>query len=179
MFKKFNSFIAIITIIVFMVPAEFHTADATDISGNSLIKTNTFITLFSLYDLTLGGGHELSLEDMHITHFTNDALAKTVYHGCEVLSLTTNQELTEINSIIVSMATNVKNASQYSVDFAMLFMKTLLAAGIEYDTVSDILTTVGTSIENGNDIQMIVDGVHITGIITDYSTITFNIEKAE
>lgn len=144
-----------------------------------IIDLNTFLYDFNFYSAFMGNNHRLSTENVEISIFTDSALIKKVFNGCEILSLITNKSMTDIVSIKCTLSTTTPGSDKYTDDFLSLLMESMLAAGMDSSSASDVFTKFGTknAFKIGDSGKETADGLTVDYSVTNTVGISFTIEK--
>lgn len=145
-----------------------------------LVSLEEFVFSFNFYGAFMGDGHELSIEKAFDFEKVSDGiLFKTIFNDCEILSLMLSADATEVKSIHCTWASNMRGASDYLNDFLQMLMETLLACGMDSDSVSSLFTDFGesNSFNVGDKGEMTIDGIKVSYEVTSYSGVSFKIER--
>lgn len=145
----------------------------------NLVSFEDFVYYFNFFGALLGDGHELSIENISdFAEIGDEILFKTIFNECEILTLMLSADVAEVKSIHCTWASNMKGASDYLADFLQMLMETLLACGMEMDSVLSLFTDLGENTFNvGDEGEMTIDGVKVSYAVTSYSGVTFKIER--
>ena len=177
--KKMSSAILAVVILCFVICPFFASAAST--SDNSLIGTNDFLLYFNLYAASTNLGHTLSTESAdEIAHFPDHVMFKTIFNGCEILTLILSADSSMVTSIKCTWSTLTPGADKYSDDFLYLLMEVLCSCGLSTDSIADVFTTLGANnaFDVGDSGNMTVDGIEIGYEVTSAFGVSFTIKRA-
>ena len=79
------------------------------------------------------------------------------------------------------MVKGVRGADNYLDDFLQMLMETLLACGMESDSISLLFTHFGEqyTFNVGDKGEMTIDGINISYKVTSYAGVTFVIKRSQ
>jgi len=191
MMKKAIAIISIIVITMLSISsvanAEGSLQDLLDILNGKkkeadvpLVSLEDFVYYFNFYGALFGDGHELSIENISDSEKVGDEiLFKTIFNDCEVLTLMLSADVSEVKSIHCTWVSNMQGASDYMIDFLQMLMETLMACGMESDSISSLFTDLGeaNAFNVGDSGEMTVDGIKVSYEVTVYSGVSFTIER--
>ena len=146
-----------------------------------LISTEDFLFSFNFCAASLGTGHALSTEEVEISRFSDSVLLKTVFNGCEVLSLNMTPDSKEVTTIHCTWSTSVPGSTKYADDFVYLLMEVLNACGMKTGDISEVLMELGAknAFNVGDSNAVIVDGIKVKYDVTSYTGVEFVIERIQ
>ena len=154
-------------------------ANASVESREKLIDTEDFLLKFNFCAALLNSGHVLSTENSEISRLSETVLLKTIFNGCEVLSLNLTPDSKEVITVHCSWSISIPGSSKYSDDFIYLLMESLNACGMEADTISDVLLKLGGqdayNIGDSNDVT--INGIKVRYEVTSATGVSFTIER--
>ncbi len=148
--------------------------------GESLIKTSDFLQSFNLYAAISNLGHTMTTDSAEISRFSDSVMLKTVFNGCEILSLDLTSDSEEVIEIHCTFSTSIPGASKYQDDFIYLLMEVLAACGMETNSIADLFTEIGVKNEFniGDSGEAIADGIKVSYSVSTGIGLSFIIEKA-
>lgn len=149
------------------------------VNDKYLTSTEDFVYYFNLFGAFNGNGHELSIDNTStLEEIGDEILFKTIFNDCEILTLMLSQDATKVNSIHCTWAKNMPGAGNYLEDFLFMLMESLLACGMESDSVSALFTEFGkvNAFNTGDEGEMTIDGIKVSYTVTSYSGVSFLIE---
>lgn len=132
-------------------------------SNAVLIDTESFLLNFNLYALLAETGHELSVEGAEEISTLNDGvLFKTIFNGCEILSLTLTADAKNVVSVHCTWVPYMSGASRYSDDYAALLLEALAACGMDADQITEALSFLGDGLQEEVSGEKVMQGMRIT-----------------
>lgn len=173
--------ISLLLAAVILVSVFAPSALSAESSNSSLCKTLDFLMYFNTYVAIIGTEHTLTTETVEISSFSDSTLFKAVFNNCEILSLILNQESEEVMEIHCTYSTLVPGSTLYTDDFIYLLMESLMACGLDYSNVSDLLYDMGirNKFEIGDSGESIIEGISIGYTVTSTFGISYVIKKAK
>lgn len=145
-----------------------------------LVSTEDFIFYFNFYGAFAGDGHELSVDKaFDYTKMGDEILFKTIFNDCEILSIWLSSDALQVKSISCTWARNTSGADEYMNDFLQMLMETLLACGMESDSVSSMFKSFGetNAFNVGDKGEMTIDGIKVSYEVTSFAGVSFTIER--
>lgn len=164
--------------------SDYSLSDSTSLNDRQaviLISTEDFLFSFNFCATSLGTGHALSPEKAEISRFSDSVLLKTVFNGCEVLSLNLTPNSKKVTAIHCTWSTSVPGSAKYADDFVYLLMEVLNACGMKTSDISDVLMELGAknAFNVGDSNAVIVDGIKVKYDVTSYTGVEFVIERVQ
>ena len=147
-------------------------------STKTIVSAEEFVYYFNFYGAFMNDGHELSIDTVNAFESVGDGiLYKTIFNDCEILTLRLSADAIDVKEIDCTWAINVRGADRYREDYLQLLMETLLACGIEADSVTTMFTEFGelNAFNVGDTGEKTVDGFKVSYEVTSYSGISFKI----
>lgn len=148
------------------------------VNDKHLTSTEDFVYYFNFFGAFNGNGHKLSIGNTSdLEEIGDEILFKTIFNDCEILTLMLSQDASKVNSIMCTWAKNMPGAGNYLNDFLQMLMESLLACGMESDSVSSLFTELGkNTFSVGDEGEMSIDGMKVSYNVTSYAGVTFTIE---
>ena len=150
-----------------------------DESVASIIGCKDFILSFNYYAAISNLGHTLSKDKAEeIRYLTDSVIFKTVYNGCEILTLDLTADVEWVRVIHCTWSMSTPGASAYSDDFVFLLMEVLCACGMETNDIADVLQELGSNgFEIGDSGESIVNGIKVSYSVKTGIGVSFTIER--
>lgn len=172
--KRIAAMICVLAIALLPVLPAAHAA------GKYLVSAEDFMFYFNFYGALADDGHELSTENVFDFEYVSDGiLYKTIFNECEILTLMLTSDAAQVKTIYCTWARNVKGSDKYAEDFLMMLTETLLACGMESDSISSLFTELGAgnSFEVGDKGEMTIDGIKVSYEVSLLTGISFTLER--
>lgn len=158
-----------------------NTEEVEDVESDAdvcLVDAEEFVYYFNFYGAFMNDGHELSVDTVSSFESVGDGiLYKTIFNDCEILTLRLSADAVDVKEIDCTWAINVRGADRYREDYLQLLMETLLACGMEADSVTAMFDEFEESntFYVGDTGEKIVDGFKVSYEVTSYSGVSFKI----
>ena len=151
-----------------------------DVSAASIIGCKDFLLSFNYYATIAGLGHTLSTDKADEIHYFSDSVMfKTVFNGCEILTLDLTADAEWVQTIHCSWSISSPGASAYSDDFVYLLMEVLCACGMETNDIADVMQELGSNgFEIGDSGESIANGIKVSYNVKTGIGVSFTIERA-
>lgn len=131
-------------------------------SNAVLVDTESFLLGFNLYALLAETGHELSVDGAEEISVLNDGvLFKTIFNGCEILSLTLTGDAKNVVSVHCTWNPYMSGASRYSDDYVALLLETLAACGMDADQIKEALSFLGDGLQEEVSGEKVMQGMRV------------------
>lgn len=146
----------------------------------NLVSAEDFMYHFNFYSALFGDGHVLSMDNAYDFDKVGDGiLYKTILNDCEILTLMLSSDATQVKRVYCTWAFNTSGANDYLNDFLQMLMESLLACGMESDSISSLFSDFGkaNAFSVGDKGERIIDGIKVSYEVTSYGGVSFVIER--
>lgn len=145
-----------------------------------LISLREFASSFHFAAYLLETGHTISVESAdELTLIGDHALLKMIYNGCEILSLTLDDQGYEIISIKCTHANNVPGSDKFLDDYTILLMETMYGCGVDMSSVLDVIRGTGffDHADYGDRGEYTIDNLKVTYEVSRIFGLTFTFAR--
>lgn len=165
--KKFFALLLVISILLCSVSASAKTS--------SIVSLEDFVYRFNFISMLSGDAHSFDSENVEVMSTFHDTIMKAIYNDCEILSLTLDVDMDEVEAISCTLSP-VNGSDMYMRDFLNMLVLVFYAAGLDDVESGDYFEDVASKIKNGSkNYKTTVDGVSVTYTQTKAFGITFRL----
>lgn len=146
----------------------------------NLVSAEDFMYYFNFYGALFDDGHVLSIDNANeFVKVGEGILYKTIFNDCEILSLMLSSDAAQVKSIHCTWAYYTSGANDYLNDFLQMLMESLLACGMESDSISSLFSDFGkaNAFSVGDKGERTIDGIKVSYEVTSYGGVSFVIER--
>ena len=123
----------------------------------------------------------ITTSSAEISRFSDSVMVKSVFHQCEILSLTVDSDIQYVTEIRCTLSTASRLSSLYMDDFVYMLMEALMACEMESSSISEVMLKLGidNNFQVGDSGEIVKDGIRIKYSVTKAFGISFTIECAK